>query len=156
MSASWVHVSEYMTAGPFAVGPREPLENAERLMKKYDVRHLPVWTDGELVGIVSDRDVHLVRALASGRPEVITVEQAMTPDPYAPSPDTPLVDVVRTMTERKLGSAVVLEGGRIVGIFTATDAMRALLDAFAGHVAVQSTFPGPSPTALSSRPSRRR
>ncbi len=126
------HVSEYMTSGPFAVGPREPLSNARRLMEKYELRHLPVWSEGKLVGIVSDRDLNLVQMLAHASPDdVITIEDAMTPDPYAPSPDTLLVDVVRVMVERKIGSAVVVDAGQIVGIFTASDAMRALLDAIA-------------------------
>jgi acetoin utilization protein AcuB len=101
-------------------------------MDKYNLRHLPVWSDGKLVGIVSARDLDCVRSLAHAEPAVIHVEDAMTANPYAPSPDTLLVDVVRTMVERKLGSAVVMDGGQIVGIFTATDAMRALVDLIGG------------------------
>jgi acetoin utilization protein AcuB len=123
------HLSEYMTSGPFAVSPREPLPNARRLMEKHDLRHLPVCEDGKLVGIVSDRDMNLVQTLAHAPPDAITVEDAMTPDPYAPSPDTPLVEVVRVMVDRKIGSAVVVDAGEIIGIFTASDAMRALIDA---------------------------
>jgi acetoin utilization protein AcuB len=129
------HVSEYMTSGPFAVGPREPLVNARRLMEKYELRHLPVYSDGALVGIVSDRDLNLVQTLAHAPPDAITVEDAMTPDPYAPSPDTPLIDVVRVMVDRKIGSAVVVDRGQIVGIFTATDAMQVLVDVFGGKLA---------------------
>jgi acetoin utilization protein AcuB len=129
------HVSEYMTSGPFAVGPREPLGNARRLMDKYDLRHLPVWSEGKLVGIVSDRDLNFVQTLEHAPPDRITVGDAMTPDPYAPTPDTPLADVVRVMVDRKIGSAVVVDGGQIVGILTATDAMRALLDALGGKLA---------------------
>lgn len=128
------HISEYMTSGPFAIAPGEPLDNARRLMEKYELRHLPVWSGGALVGIVSDRDLDLVQTLASIRPAPLTVEEAMTPDPYAPSPDTPLIDVVRVMIERKIGSAVVVDAGQIVGIFTAMDAMRALVDALGGKL----------------------
>jgi acetoin utilization protein AcuB len=119
-----------MTSGPFAVGPREPLVSARRLMEKYELRHLPVYSDGKLVGIVSDRDLNLVQTLAHAPPGAITVEDAMTPDPYATSPDTPLIDVLRVMVDRKIGSAVVVDREQIVGIFTATDAMQALVDVF--------------------------
>lgn len=122
------HVSEYMTAGPFAVGPREPLANARHLMKKHHIRHLPVCSQGKLIGLVSDRDLELVQSLAHAPPSSITVEDAMTPDPYAPSPDTLLVEALRVMIERKIGSAVIMDGGQVVGIFTSTDAMRALVD----------------------------
>ncbi len=137
------HVSEYMTTGPYAVGPREPLLNAKRLMQKYGLRHLPVWSEGKLVGIVSERDLNLAHALLAQVPaEEIVVEDAMTGDPYAPSPDAPIDEVMRVMIDRKIGSAVVLDQGQIVGIFTATDAMRALLDALATRRAPTSAGAG--------------
>lgn len=131
------HVSEYMTSGPFALGPREPLSNAARLMQKYGVHHLPVWADGKVVGIVSERDVQLVQALSVGHLETTTVEDAMTPDPYSVAPDAPLVEVVHHLTERRVGSAVVVDGGRIVGVFTTADAMRALVEALEGRLSPQ-------------------
>jgi acetoin utilization protein AcuB len=134
MSFVHPHLSEYMTSGPFAIGPHEPLGNARRLMERYELRHLPVVTDGKLVGIVSDRDMNLVQSLAHAPPDAITVEDAMTPEPYAPPPNAPLQEVVGVMIERKIGSAVVVDAGEIVGIFTATDAMRVLLDALAGKL----------------------
>jgi acetoin utilization protein AcuB len=112
-----------MTFGPFAIGPGEPLGNARRVMQKHELHHLPVWADGKLVGVVSDRDMDAMDAKGA-----VTVAEVMTPEPYAPSPDTPLIDVVRALIDRNIGSAVVVDGGQIVGIFTATDAMRALID----------------------------
>lgn len=135
MNPLLAHVSEYMTAGPYAVGPNEPLANASRLMRERAIRHLPVWAGGRLVGIVSERDIQLLQALRPAPDDALTVAQAMTAEPYAPSADALLAEVVRTMTERKMDSAVVLDGGRIVGIFTAIDAMRALLDALEGRLA---------------------
>lgn len=129
MATRVAHVSEYMTSGPFAVGPREPLTNAARLMDKYELHHLPVSAEGKLIGVLSDHDVEQIQALALEKAREMTVGDVMTPDPYAPSPDTPLVDVVRTMAERRIGSAVVVDKGRVVGVFTTTDAMLALLDA---------------------------
>jgi acetoin utilization protein AcuB len=153
------HVSEYMTSGPFAVGPHEPLVAARHLMEKHGLRHLPVLLDDALVGIVSGRDLDLVQTLAHAPAEAITVEDAMTPAPYAPSPDTPLVEVVRVMIERKIGSAVVVDAGRIVGIFTATDAMRALTDVLAGQLVSPLgravTPPSPSTGSTGTRPRRR-
>lgn len=128
-------VGHYMTPGPYVVGPKEPLGNARRLMEKYEIRHVPVWAEGKLVGVLSDRDIELVWMLAHAPPEALTVEDAMTPNPYAITPDTRLDEAVRVMAHRKIGSAVVLEQGRIVGVFTATDAMNALADVLEGKVA---------------------
>ena len=46
--------------------------------------------------------------------------------PYSVAPDASLREVARTMAERKCGSAIVVEGERVVGVFTTTDALRAL------------------------------
>jgi acetoin utilization protein AcuB len=46
---------------------------------------------------------------------------------YCVSPDAPLVEVAREMAEHKYGSAVVVEGPKVVGVFTTTDALRALV-----------------------------
>ena len=49
--------------------------------------------------------------------------------PYVVEPDTPLVDVLKNLLEQRLGSAVVTnESGKVVGIFTASDAIKLLID----------------------------
>jgi acetoin utilization protein AcuB len=114
------------------VGPYEPLPKAHEIMREHGIRHLPVVAAGALVGILSDRDLNLVQDLAHARPEEITVEDAMTSDPYAVSPDTPLNQVARIMVQRKIGSAVIIEQGGVAGVFTLTDALQALVDALEG------------------------
>lgn len=79
-----------------------------------------------LRGVLSERDIALVEAMEPLDPERVTVEEAMTPEPYAVQPTTPLRDVVRTMAERKYGSAVIVEYDRPVGVFTTIDALRLL------------------------------
>jgi acetoin utilization protein AcuB len=53
---------------------------------------------------------------------------AMTEKPYSVSPDTPLDEVAHTMASEKFGSAVVVQNGHVVGVFTTVDACRALGD----------------------------
>ncbi|MBX3260999.1 MAG: CBS domain-containing protein [Labilithrix sp.] len=138
MNPSSPSVAAYTARGPYAVGPHEPLGNARRLMEKYAIRDLPVRAEGKLVGLLSERDLRLVWSLAQPPPETLTVEDAMTAEPYAVTPETPLEDVVREMAERTVDAAVVLEGGRVVGVFTAADAMRALVDALEGKLTLPS------------------
>lgn len=154
MVPSLSRVSEFMTSGPYSIGPHEPLPNALSLMREHDLRHLPVWEHGKLVGIVSKRDVDFVQALVPEPRDVVTVEDAMTPEPYAPSPDTPLVEVVRVMADRKIGSAVVVDAGRIVGVFTVSDAMRALVDLLEGKA--QGSLEPRRPPSPARRPAPRR
>lgn len=136
MNPSSLSVAEYMTPGPYVVGPKEPLGNARRLMDKYEIRHVPVWSEGKLVGLLSERDLQLVWTLAHAPPEALTVEDAMTAEPYSVAVDTPIDETVRVMARRKIGSAVVLDKGRIVGVFTSIDAMHALADVLEGRVAI--------------------
>src|SRR5690606_14910197 len=94
----------------------------------YEIRHLPVLDGGRLVGIVSQRDLHIVESFGDVDPNKLRVEEAMSVDVFTVTRDTLLVDAVRTMVEETLVSAVVMEGGKVVGVFTAIDAQRALLD----------------------------
>ena len=54
-----------------------------------------------------------------------TLGEIMTKDVYAASGDTPVVDAAQRMVKDRFGSAVVLEGGWLVGIFTERDVLRA-------------------------------
>ena len=121
-------VASYTRRAPYAVGPKEPLGNARRLMDKYGIRHLPVKAEGKLVGILSGRDLRLVWSLMHPPPETRTVDEAMTTDPYVVAQDTSIDEVVRVMVEKDRDAAVVLDEGRIVGVFTPADAMEALVD----------------------------
>lgn len=124
-----VTVRDYMTAGPYTIGSEQSLAKAHELMRENAVRHLPVLHAGRLAGMVSVRDLHLVETLKDVDPEAVSVEEAMTRDPFVVAPDALLADVARDMAEKKLGSAIVAEKGKVVGVLTTVDALRALADA---------------------------
>lgn len=135
MSASSPRIAEYVTPAPYAVGPNEPLDNARRLMTKFGVRVLPVRAEGRFVGTLSGRDLRLVWALAPSSPEALTVANAMLAEPYVVAADAALSEVVRTMAEREIDAAIVVDGGSTLGVFTVADASRALVDALEGKLA---------------------
>jgi acetoin utilization protein AcuB len=93
------------------------------MMREHHIRHLPVLERGRLIGIVSQRDLYFLETLQGVDFDVDIVEDAMTQDAYAVGPEEPLEKVARTMAKERLGSAVVVERGRVIGIFTATDAL---------------------------------
>jgi acetoin utilization protein AcuB len=126
-------IADHMTECPLTIGKDQPLSVAHRLMREHRIRHLPVLHMGSLVGIVTDRDLRLVETLADVDPDQATIEEAMTPDPYAAAPETPLEEVVAVMCEHKYGSAVVVDRGRVVGVFTVIDALVALRNLLAGQ-----------------------
>lgn len=119
-------VAEYMTPSPHTIGDDQPLARAHELMREYRIRHLPVLHGGKLVGVVSLGDLHLIETLGESDLEKIAVEDAMTPDPYVVTPDAELREVADTMASHKYGTAIVARGTKVVGIFTTTDALRAL------------------------------
>jgi acetoin utilization protein AcuB len=122
-------VAVYMTPAPHSVEVHESLSRARAVMREHRIRHLPVMLKGKLVGVLSDRDANLVEGLADAPADAITVEDAMTPSLYTVPPQTPLDEVVGAMIERRIGSAVVVDGSAVLGVFTTTDALRALADA---------------------------
>jgi acetoin utilization protein AcuB len=116
-----------MSAAPSTVGPEQTLATAHRLMRAKRIRHLPVLRAGKLVGILSQRDLLLIETLPDVDPATVPVEDAMSTDVLAVSTEMPLATVATRMAERRLGSAVVMEKDRVVGLFTATDACRTLV-----------------------------
>jgi acetoin utilization protein AcuB len=119
-------VRQYMTPTPFTIGPTQALTAARHLMLEQGVRHLPVLEGGRLAGLLSERDLLLVESMPSVNPTVVRVEEAMAQDVFAVGPDEPVADVASAMIDRKIGSAVVMEGERVVGVFTTIDALQAL------------------------------
>jgi acetoin utilization protein AcuB len=116
----------YMTPAPHTIEPDQPLSTAHRLMREHGIRHLPVLEGGALVGLVSLGDLHLIETLDGVDPRQAAVREAMSEDPYAVSPNAPLRRVAAEMAARKISSTVVVESGRVVGIFTAVDGLRGL------------------------------
>lgn len=121
-------IARYMTKSPLSIGADQSLGSAQRLMRKNRIRHLPVLRGGRLVGLLSLRDVHLVETFADVDPEEVSVDEAMSSDVYRVSPNTPVQKVAGEMARRKLGSAVVVEGNKVLGLFTTVDALRLLAE----------------------------
>lgn len=128
MSEAIPQVQKYMTYVPKSIGFDRPLQQALDTMRELRIRHLPVLQGGELVGVLTDRDINLVLSLKDTDPQSTTVEEAYTPDPYFTSPGAPLNEVAARMAEKKYGCALVVENGKLVGIFTEIDALKALAD----------------------------
>lgn len=119
-------IERFMTNVLVVVAPKQPLAEAARLMRLHGIRHLPVIQQGKLVGILSQRDVHLLETLRDVEPGNVLVEEAMVRDLYTVEPDEPIDRVAQHMADRRIGTAVVAHGDRLLGLFTTTDALCAL------------------------------
>jgi acetoin utilization protein AcuB len=122
-------ISRYMTRQPWTIRSDATLAQAHRLMREHRIRHVPVLEARKLVGIVSQRDLHLLETLPDCAPEEVAVEEAMTQEVYTVSPEAPVDTVVEQMSKHKYGSVVVMNRrGGIEGIFTSVDALQLLAD----------------------------
>jgi acetoin utilization protein AcuB len=95
---------------------------------------LPVTEKGKLCGIISDRDIAVAYSLGAHIQDEskILVGDACTADPYTVEEDASLDAVAHQMAEAHIGSALVVRGDELVGIFTTTDACRVLGDFLKG------------------------
>jgi len=121
-------IQKYMTHSPQTISSAQTIQVAKQMMNSLGVRHLPVVQDGKLMGVVSGRDIRLLEFWSGTDVHKSPVKEAVSPEPFCVSPNTPLKEVIRVMIEKNYGSAIISEGERILGIFTVTDALRALLD----------------------------
>jgi len=120
-------VQRFMTVGPHVISSRHTLAQAHQTMREKGVRHLPVVDGGKLVGIVSQRDLYLLETLKGVDVARELVEEAMSAEPIAVPPHAALDEVAEQMAAQRHGSAVVVDRGAVVGIFTTTDALKALV-----------------------------
>jgi acetoin utilization protein AcuB len=121
-------VQHFMTRNPLTIADDELLAVAHRIMREQRIRHLPVLRAGQLVGVISLRDLYFLETLRGVDPQNATVAEAMSTDIFAVPPATPLDEVIREMAENKYGSVVVVDAGRVVGVFTTIDALWAFLE----------------------------
>src|SRR4051812_35898536 len=108
-------VAKYMTLTPLTVGSDQTLQHAHVLMHDNDIRHLPVLRNGELVGMLTERDLALIEAFKEVDPRAATIDAAMSTHVYQVAPETPLDEVVSGMASKKYSSAVVMQNRKVVG-----------------------------------------
>ena len=127
-ATSRISIGEYMRATPVTIGRDRSVGEAIEKMRENDIRHLPVLHGGKLAGIVSERDLNLVRLTEGG--ERLKLEEVMNDVACTVPTETALADVVGEMASRKLGAALIVDrAGKVVGIFTAIDALQILKEA---------------------------
>ncbi len=126
-------VRDYMTADPTTLGPDEPLLQAVLTIRSLSIRHVPIMEDGQLVGLITDRDIGraspsiLSRTSEEEYNEVFQknqIRRVMAKNPTSISPDALLGDAVTLMRENKWGCLPVVENDKLVGILTMTDVIR--------------------------------
>lgn len=131
-----MRVKDWMSASPLTVPPETSVSEARELMQRKRIRHLLVTEDEELVGIITDRDIRLTLPSPATSLSVwevnyllakLTVGEVMTKRLITVGPDRPIEEAAQLMLEHRIGALPVVEGGRLVGILTETDLLRAFV-----------------------------
>ncbi len=138
-------VKNVMARNPISIDPQALVGTALDVMRTKHIRHLPVVDEaGALVGVVTDRDLRhaalapavqeylsarahrMVRQLGQTL-ESLRVRDVMTWAVVTTGPEAPLLYAALIMFESRVGSLPVLEDGRLVGLLTEQDILKALL-----------------------------
>jgi len=130
-------VGERMSHPVITIHPEMPIVDALNLMKRQHIRRAPVVKDGELVGIVSDKD--LLNASPSPAESIsvwemsnllskIQIKDVMTTRILTVTEDTPIEVAARLMVDNKIGGLPVMRGREIVGMITETDLFKMFLE----------------------------
>lgn len=117
-------VRDRMTKNPVTIEPDDFLNAALQRMKTGGFHRLPVIANGKLVGIVTERDLRAHQ----GYLEHTKVNGIMTENPWTIGGDSTLEEAAQIMLHRQIGGLPVIANGRLLGIITATDVLRAFLE----------------------------
>ena len=129
-------VSQWMTKSVMTIKPKDTLRHARERLAKYRINQLPVVVNDKLVGIVTDRDVRDAYPsslrLFYGKDidefgDSHTVEEIMTYNVVAISPQTSLREAAQRLRRQRFGALPVVENGKLVGIITRSDLLDAML-----------------------------
>jgi acetoin utilization protein AcuB len=129
-----MHVRALMTSEPLTVGPDTPVIEARRMMSERRIRHLLVTDGGRLAGIVTDRDIRLNLPSPATSLSVwemnyllarLTVASVMTGSVITVGPERDAAEAARIMLDHKIGALPVVDAGKVVGIITEADILRA-------------------------------
>jgi len=130
-----MQVKDIMSTDVEVVGRNDDLSQVEDLMVAKKLRHVPVLENGELMAIVSQRD--LFKAMMSSTMgygekaqqaylHSVRVKEIMTYPVVTVAPDTAVGEAADLMVQKGIGCLPVVAGTQLVGIVTKTDLLRYL------------------------------
>ena len=137
----WVSVGSMMQTQVITATPTMSLAEVQRVMRDSNIRHVPVVAGTRLVGIITDRDLRealpspattLTRGEIAYQMATTPIKTCMTTDVVWISPDITILDAARVLVQRTVDCLPVVDHGTLVGVVTAIDCVRALLQTASG------------------------
>jgi CBS domain-containing protein len=126
-------IREVMTPAPETIQADRPATEAAQKMKEADAGMIPVMTNGNLLGTVTDRDIAL-RIVAEGKdPQSTLVGEIASTDPITVAPDEDLDAALEKMAKHQVRRLPVVEDGRLIGVVAQADVAREGDEKDVGH-----------------------
>jgi acetoin utilization protein AcuB len=126
LAMEMIHI---MTKHPETIQPDDMLAEAEQMMEAGGFRRLPVVKGGAVVGMLTERDLRQHR----GHLESTKVTAAMSEPVFSVGSNTTVQEAARVMLHHKVGGLPVVDQGKLVGMVTTIDMIRAFLQVVEDH-----------------------
>lgn len=134
-----MQVQDVMTQATVTESAADSLRSAAEHMWREQTGSLLVTDGGQLVGIITERDV--LRAVALGAdPARSSVDEIMTAEVFTVRPDMPLQDAAREMARRWIRHLPVVQGGQVLGVVSMRDITGIFAALSPGKVSVEHEF----------------
>jgi acetoin utilization protein AcuB len=120
-------IKSLMIQNPITITEDASIEEAIEIMKTNSIRHLPVVSGGSMLkGFVTlaDLKIGLIPSMLAG----LTLADLMIKEPFTVDPDNDIELAAQLIYKYKIGGIPVVKRGKLVGIITETDLLRAFID----------------------------
>ena len=114
-------VRDRMTRRLITIESSSPLREAQRLLLRHRIRQLPVVRNGQLVGIITHRDLRSARSLTQ------SVASRMTGKPFTIAPDAAIDEAAQLLRTYRIGGLPVVDQKQLLGIITVADVLDGLV-----------------------------
>ncbi|MBO8173815.1 MAG: CBS domain-containing protein [Thermococcus sp.] len=117
-------VKVYMTKKLVGVSPEDTVQEACKIMVKFDIGSLVVVEDDRVIGFFTKSDI-IRRVIVPGLSYTTPVKEIMSRNLITTDANTPLREVLKIMAHHRIKHVLIEEEGKIVGIFTLSDLLEA-------------------------------
>ncbi|OPZ60015.1 MAG: Inosine-5'-monophosphate dehydrogenase [Deltaproteobacteria bacterium ADurb.Bin510] len=122
----FMRIEDWMTSSVITIGPEASIRDALETMRQHSIRHLPVLSGDSFVGLVSLGD--LKQSILASMIEHLKISDVMVREVHCATRQTSLEQAARIIHTFGVGCLPVLDAGRLIGILTVRDILKAFIE----------------------------